>query len=60
MLGIDDLVVHPGSSWPSQKKVEKPIDSLQQVLDKTSNMRVRILLETMADKAVSLGVLLSK
>ncbi len=57
MLGIDDLVVHPGSSRgrPREEGVEKLIDSLQQVLDKTSNMRARILLETMAGQGSVLG-----
>ena len=50
MLGIDDLVVHPGSSRV-RRRGGKVIDSLQQVLDETSYESA--YLGNMAGQAVS-------
>ncbi|MEA4878147.1 deoxyribonuclease IV [Aminobacterium sp. MB27-C1] len=57
MLGIDEIVVHPGSSRgrPRDEGIGKLVNSLGQVLQRTSVTRVRILIETMAGQGSILG-----
>ena len=57
MLGVEELVVHPGSSrgTPKEDGLERLAKSLKEVIHATSMMRVRILLETMAGQGSILG-----
>ena len=56
-LGIDDIVLHPGSSKGGDREtaLEQLSRSLSFVLERTSDMPVRILLETMAGQGGVLG-----
>lgn len=57
LLGIDNLVLHPGSS--RGRDVESALDLVAEriasILDRTAGKRVRILLETMAGQGDLLG-----
>ena len=56
-LSISDVVLHPGYALDVTPKeaLEQVSESLLKVLDATSEMRVRILLETMAGQGSVLG-----
>ncbi len=56
-LGIEDLVLHPGAHMGQGqgKGVQNLKDSLLSVLERTSDLRVRILLETMAGQGTVMG-----
>ncbi len=56
-LGIDELVLHPGSHRGEgrEKGIQLLKEGLDQVLEETDGLRVRILLETMAGQGYSLG-----
>lgn len=56
-LGIDAVVVHPGSAGDGDKKDALALlaQSLETVLAKTQETPVRILLETMAGQGATLG-----
>ena len=56
-LGIDDLVLHPGSSkgGPFGEAFETLIGALHKVLDRTQEYNVTILLETMAGQGFVIG-----
>ncbi len=56
-LGIEDLVLHPGSHKESgeEQGLERIVRGLGDVLEATLGMRVRILLETMAGQGSFLG-----
>lgn len=56
-LGIDDIVLHPGSSKGGDRKtaLEQLSRSLSHVLERTYEKPVRILLETMAGQGGVLG-----
>ena len=55
-LGIDDVVLHPGfSSSDTQSSLGVLCASLADVLEKTEDTNVRILLETMAGQGSALG-----
>lgn len=56
-LGIDELVLHPGSHLGEgrEKGLQLLSEGLECVLEKTAGTRVRILLETMAGQGNSLG-----
>ncbi|MBN1333398.1 MAG: deoxyribonuclease IV [Synergistales bacterium] len=57
LLGIDYLVVHPGSHGGIGEKagLKQISDSLVSILDRTDHTRVKILLETMAGQGTTLG-----
>lgn len=57
ILGIDDLVLHPGSSRGNslETAIDLLIHRLAVVLERTAHKRVRILLETMAGQGNLLG-----
>ncbi len=57
LLGIDDLVLHPGSSRgrSAEPALDLVAERLASILDRTSHKRVRILLETMAGQGDLLG-----
>ena len=56
-LGIDDIVLHPGSAKGGDRgdACSLLVDSLKLVLERTESMPVRILLETMAGQGDVLG-----
>lgn len=56
-LGIDDIVLHPGSSRgrDADEALDLVSERLSQILDRTRHKRVRILLETMAGQGDILG-----
>jgi deoxyribonuclease-4 len=56
-LGIDSLVLHPGSSkdGPRDEAFSELAASLEKILDKTRDKNVTILLETMAGQGAVLG-----
>jgi deoxyribonuclease-4 len=56
-LGIDSLVLHPGSSKgaPKGEAMNMLKDSLAEILDRTQEQSVTILLETMAGQGFVLG-----
>ena len=56
-LGIDDIVLHPGSSKGGERDaaLERLAESLLYVLERTGETPVRILLETMAGQGGVLG-----
>ncbi|HAA47478.1 MAG TPA: endonuclease [Synergistaceae bacterium] len=56
-LGIDDLVLHPGSHRGDGWEVgfSRVVSALEAVLDRTESLRVRILLETMAGQGDGIG-----
>ncbi len=56
-LSIEDVVLHPGFALdtPPEKAVRQVSESLLRVLDATSEMKIRILLETMAGQGTVLG-----
>ncbi|MDI9371229.1 MAG: deoxyribonuclease IV [Synergistaceae bacterium] len=57
LLGIDDLVLHPGSSRgrDPESALELVAERLGQIIRRTEHKRVRILLETMAGQGDLLG-----
>jgi len=57
LLGIDYLVVHPGSHGGTGEKegLKQVSDSLRSILQRTEHSRVRLLLETMAGQGTTLG-----
>lgn len=57
MLGIDNLILHPGSSRgnPVDESLDLVSERLRGVLDRTSHKRVNILLETMSGQGSHLG-----
>lgn len=57
LLGIDDLVLHPGSSRgrSAESALELVAERLDAIMDRTVHKRVRILLETMAGQGDLLG-----
>jgi deoxyribonuclease-4 len=57
-LGIDSLVLHPGSSkgGPRDEAMNNLAGSLEKALDRTRDKNVSILLETMAGGGGTLGV----
>lgn len=57
LLGVDDLVLHPGSSRgrPADEALDLVSRRLGAVLRRTEGKRVRILLETMAGQGSLLG-----
>ncbi len=56
-LGIQDLVLHPGSHRESgeTRGLDRIVEGLEEVLSATPGMRVRILLETMPGQGSLLG-----
>lgn len=56
-LGIDELVLHPGSHRGEgrEKGLLLLAEGLEQALDATEGLRVRVLLETMAGQGYGLG-----
>jgi len=61
-LGIDDLVLHPGSHRGDGLKtgIERVAGSLENVFERTDGFRVRILLETMAGQGDGIGASLDE
>lgn len=57
LLGVDDLVLHPGSSRgrPAEEGLTLAAERLGLVLERTAHKRVVILLETMAGQGDILG-----
>jgi deoxyribonuclease-4 len=57
LLGIGELVLHPGAhlGQGSMKGLENLGRGLQDALERTANLRVRILLETMAGQGTAIG-----
>jgi deoxyribonuclease-4 len=56
-LGIDDLVLHPGAHLGQgpEKGIENLGEALRTAFDRTTGLKVRILLETMAGQGTVLG-----
>jgi deoxyribonuclease-4 len=56
-LGIGELVLHPGAhlGQGQRKGLENLREGLRDALGRTANLRVRILLETMAGQGTALG-----
>jgi len=61
-LGIDDLVLHPGSHRGDGLKagIERVAASLENVFERTDGSRVRVLLETMAGQGDGIGASLDE
>lgn len=57
ILGIEDLVLHPGSSKgnPADQSLDLMSERLKAVLERTAHTRVNILLETMSGQGNHLG-----
>lgn len=57
ILGIDNLILHPGSSRgnPVEQSLDLMSERLRGVLDRTAHKRVNILLETMSGQGNHLG-----
>lgn len=57
ILGIPDLVLHPGSylNTSEEEGIEKIINSLNRIIDKTPEIKTRIALETTAGQGSNLG-----
>jgi deoxyribonuclease-4 len=56
-LGIDSVVIHPGSSKDGNRgeALDRLAESLDEILDRTAEARVSVLLETMAGQGGVLG-----
>lgn len=56
-LGIDDIVLHPGSHLGAGAETGRGLvsGSLRQVIDRTSTARTRILIETMSGQGNTIG-----
>ncbi|MDR1916282.1 MAG: deoxyribonuclease IV [Synergistaceae bacterium] len=56
-LGIDSVVIHPGSSKDGNRDdaLMRLVESLDEILDRTSDKTVSVLLETMAGQGGVLG-----
>lgn len=61
-LGIDRVVLHPGfhRQLTRQEGMKRVLHSLEEVLEQTEALRVRILLETMSGQGTSLGATLEE
>lgn len=61
-LGIDDLVLHPGSHRGEglETGIERIVRSLESLFERTDGLRVRILLETMAGQGEGIGASLDE
>lgn len=57
LLGIDDLVMHPGSYLDTTEEIgiKKIIDTLNNIFEKTHKLKARIALETTAGQGTNLG-----
>ncbi len=57
LLGIDDLVMHPGSYLDTTEEIgiKKIIDTLNDIFEKTHQLKARIALETTAGQGTNLG-----
>jgi deoxyribonuclease IV len=57
LLGIDDLVLHPGSYLDTSEEegIRKIVDTLNSIFNKTSTVKTRIALETTAGQGSNLG-----
>lgn len=57
LLGVDDLVLHPGAcrGEPVESTLELVVRRLEEILERTWDKQVRILLETMAGQGSLLG-----
>ncbi|MDR1472504.1 MAG: deoxyribonuclease IV [Synergistaceae bacterium] len=56
-LGIDSVVIHPGSSKGGSRRdaLSRLVESLDEILDRTRDTTVSVLLETMAGQGGTLG-----
>ncbi|HDS01365.1 MAG TPA: deoxyribonuclease IV [candidate division Zixibacteria bacterium] len=57
VLGIDDLVLHPGSYLDTTEEIgiQKIVDTLNSIFEKTHKLKTRIALETTAGQGTNLG-----
>jgi deoxyribonuclease-4 len=57
LLGIDDLVMHPGSYLDTTEEIgiKKIIDTLNNIFEKTHKLKARVALETTAGQGTNLG-----
>lgn len=54
-LGIESLVLHPGSNPDLEKGIDMIADGLNDIADKTANCKTKILLETTAGQGNCIG-----
>lgn len=57
LLGIEDIVMHPGSYLDSsvEEGIKRIVDTLNEIFDKTAAIKTRVALETTAGQGTNLG-----